>query len=150
MERPTLEWSTESPPPAYNYRHIPVVESRWPLWDWQERGERSVVSGLSSRRREVVITSILDAEPIGVQVLPHPTIWPFIAAVAASSGFIGIIFHPIFCDGILSCFLRHGRLVLAQAPLEGGLMRVLEGVDVTDMPAYTQISERLCGGASWV
>ncbi|WP_336273642.1 cytochrome c oxidase subunit I [Vreelandella indica] len=93
---PTLEWSTDSPPPAYNYRHIPVVESRWPLWDWQRRGERRVVTGLSHQRREIVITSILDADPVGVQVLPHPTIWPFIAAVAASSGFIGLIFHPIF------------------------------------------------------
>lgn len=93
---PTLEWATDSPPPAYNYRHIPVVESRWPLWDWQRRGERRVVTGLSNQRREIVITSILDADPVGVQVLPHPTIWPFIAAVAASSGFIGLIFHPIF------------------------------------------------------
>ncbi|WP_346797470.1 cytochrome c oxidase subunit I [Halomonas sp. Bachu 37] len=93
---PTLEWATESPPPSYNFRHIPMVESRWPLWDWQRSGERSVVTGLSHWRREVVLTSVLDATPIGVQILPKPTIWPFTSAVAASSGFIGIIFHPIF------------------------------------------------------
>ncbi|HXJ43113.1 MAG TPA: cytochrome c oxidase subunit I, partial [Bryobacteraceae bacterium] len=29
----TLEWSTTSPPPAYNYAMIPVVRSRRPLWD---------------------------------------------------------------------------------------------------------------------
>jgi cytochrome c oxidase subunit 1 len=29
----TLEWSTTSPPPDYNYATIPVVESRRPLWD---------------------------------------------------------------------------------------------------------------------
>ncbi len=29
----TLEWSTSSPPPAYNYAVIPVVRSRRPLWD---------------------------------------------------------------------------------------------------------------------
>ena len=29
----TLEWSTNSPPPAYNYTVIPTVRSRRPLWD---------------------------------------------------------------------------------------------------------------------
>ena len=29
----TLEWTTSSPPPAYNYAVIPVVRSRRPLWD---------------------------------------------------------------------------------------------------------------------
>ena len=29
----TLEWSTPSPPPAYNFAVIPNVTSRRPLWD---------------------------------------------------------------------------------------------------------------------
>jgi cytochrome c oxidase subunit 1 len=29
----TLEWSTSSPPPVYNYATIPAVHSRRPLWD---------------------------------------------------------------------------------------------------------------------
>jgi cytochrome c oxidase subunit 1 len=29
----TLEWSTPSPPPAYNFPVLPVVKSRRPLWD---------------------------------------------------------------------------------------------------------------------
>ncbi len=29
----TLEWSTSSPPPVYNFAVIPVVRSRRPLWD---------------------------------------------------------------------------------------------------------------------
>ena len=29
----TLEWATDSPPPAYNFADEPVVASRRPLWD---------------------------------------------------------------------------------------------------------------------
>jgi cytochrome c oxidase subunit 1 len=29
----TLEWSTNSPPPEYNYAKVPIVRSRRPLWD---------------------------------------------------------------------------------------------------------------------
>jgi cytochrome c oxidase subunit I len=29
----TLEWSTTSPPPVYNFETLPVVRSRRPLWD---------------------------------------------------------------------------------------------------------------------
>jgi len=29
----TLEWTTTSPPPEYNFATLPVVRSRRPLWD---------------------------------------------------------------------------------------------------------------------
>jgi cytochrome c oxidase subunit 1 len=29
----TLEWSTTSPPPSYNFEVVPTVRSRRPLWD---------------------------------------------------------------------------------------------------------------------
>jgi len=53
----TLEWATSSPPRNYNFEHIPVVDSRYPLWDAPER--RGIVTGLRSDRREAVVTSIM-------------------------------------------------------------------------------------------
>jgi cytochrome c oxidase subunit 1 len=29
----TLEWATTSPPPEYNFEHVPEVRSSRPLWD---------------------------------------------------------------------------------------------------------------------
>src|SRR5207248_6671438 len=29
----TLEWATPSPPPAYNFSTLPLIESSRPLWD---------------------------------------------------------------------------------------------------------------------
>lgn len=36
----TLEWSTSSPPPFYNFAVIPTVESRDELWYMKQRGEK--------------------------------------------------------------------------------------------------------------
>ena len=35
---PSLEWSIPSPPPEYNFVHIPTVTSRYPLWDVKSPG----------------------------------------------------------------------------------------------------------------
>src|SRR5205085_9352670 len=32
-DAPSLEWAATSPPAPYNFAHIPVVDSRTPLWD---------------------------------------------------------------------------------------------------------------------
>jgi cytochrome c oxidase subunit 1 len=92
----TLEWATASPPLNCNFIQQPVVESRRPMWDWREADTRTVVAGLREDRRETMVTTLLDARPQSVMVLPGPTPWPFVSAVAASAGFIGLIFSPWF------------------------------------------------------
>lgn len=90
----TLEWLASSPPQSYNFRHIPVVEGRHALWERRDREAQPVVTGLRDDRREILITTLLDAEPQAAGILPGPSIWPFLSAVAASIGFIGVIFTP--------------------------------------------------------
>jgi cytochrome c oxidase subunit I+III len=88
----TLEWATTSPPQHYNFLQLPVVSGREPLWHEPEHAP--VVTGLSTTKRELLITRLLDAEPDHRYVLPNPTIWPFLAAVATSVMFVALLFTP--------------------------------------------------------
>jgi cytochrome c oxidase subunit I+III len=88
----TLEWATSSPPSACNFEATPVVGGRDPLWE--PDGVRGHVSGLSVDSREVLMTSVLDAEPETREAFPEPTIWPLVGALATTVFFIGSIFTP--------------------------------------------------------
>jgi cytochrome c oxidase subunit I+III len=88
----TLEWATSSPPPVYNFLEIPVIEGRHALWDRSENPP--VVTGLRTDTREVLVTDVMDAEPTHKDEFPEPSIWPFLAAVATTGLFIGVIFTP--------------------------------------------------------
>jgi cytochrome c oxidase subunit I+III len=99
----SLEWATTSPPPNYNFAVIPTVAGGYPLWESPE--ERPVGVGLRSDRREVLVTRVLDARPDHRTTLPGPTVWPFLAALAVSVAFIGVIFSPwFFVVGFLLSF----------------------------------------------
>ncbi|MBB2695750.1 UNVERIFIED_ORG: cytochrome c oxidase subunit 1 [Rhizobium esperanzae] len=88
----TLEWATSSPPPPYNFRHIPVVRSAAPLW--ADRETLPVATGLRLDRREVIVSSVTAAEPEAREAMPANSIWPFLAAIATSIMLIGSIFTP--------------------------------------------------------
>ena len=89
----TLEWSTSSPPPSYNFAEMPVVSSRDPLWD-DDPESAPVVTGLATHKREVLITRAFDAEPDHRYAYPSPSIWPFLSAVATSAMFVASLFTP--------------------------------------------------------
>jgi cytochrome c oxidase subunit 1 len=88
----TLEWSVSSPPPAANFELVPVVHGRHPLW--QKAAQPTHVTGLANDYREVLITSVADAELDHRLWLPGPTPWPFLAAIATTILFVGSIFTP--------------------------------------------------------
>ena len=87
----SLEWAAASPPKNYNFEYLPVVTSRYPLW--VPRNDRAFVTGLRSDRREVLVTTLMDADPHHRYVLPASSIWPFITAVTVTIGFAGSVFN---------------------------------------------------------
>jgi cytochrome c oxidase subunit I+III len=89
---PTLEWATSSPPPSYNFVHIPVVSGSNPLWETPDR--LSVATGLRTDRRELVVTTLTTATPEAREASPRNSIWPLWTAIATSVMLIWSIFSP--------------------------------------------------------
>jgi cytochrome c oxidase subunit 1 len=88
----SLEWAAASPPQPYSFAHIPVVQGRYALWERTE--DAPIVVGLSTEKRMVLSTTILDAAPDHRYELPGPSIWPFVLALAVSAFWVGVVFTP--------------------------------------------------------
>jgi cytochrome c oxidase subunit 1 len=100
----TLEWATSSPPPRYNFAQIPIVEGRSPLWE--TRGALPVATGLATWRREVLLTTVFDAEPDSRHEQPTETVWTFVTALGVAAFFIPLMFTPwAFVFGPIAMFI---------------------------------------------
>jgi hypothetical protein len=91
---PSLEWTTPSPPPAYNFAVIPAVASRHPLWEERLEeglGHSSIGRGLVlDHGKEVLATTTLDAEPDAILKMPEDSIAPLVAAIVLTGVFVGL------------------------------------------------------------
>ncbi len=91
-EASTLEWATSSPPPPYNFARLPVVGSLEPLFNNPET--LPVASGLSVDRRELIVSSVVEALPEARESSPGNSIWPLWSALATTVLLIWSIFTP--------------------------------------------------------
>jgi cytochrome c oxidase subunit 1/cytochrome c oxidase subunit I+III len=93
----SLEWSTSSPPPVYNFAVIPIVASRYPLWeDMMDEGpERSSVGTglLLDKGRETIGTTVLDAEPDVILRMPGASYLPLLSSVGVTAIFVSFLLH---------------------------------------------------------
>jgi cytochrome c oxidase subunit I len=103
---PTLEWAIPSPPPEYNFREIPVVRSRMPLWESDPVLGPGVPHGRRQEDNVVVSvagTDVTDAEfpdddskmsahDLGIH-LPPPSMLPILLAFAMTLFFGGFLLH---------------------------------------------------------
>jgi cytochrome c oxidase subunit I+III len=91
----TLEWTTPSPPPPYNFAVIPVVRSRDPAWDEQALAEdrRRLEQGelVYAEGHETVSTTPFAADLQGPLEMPEESWWPLALAASLALVFVGLI-----------------------------------------------------------
>ncbi|NGN45065.1 cytochrome c oxidase subunit I [Mesorhizobium sp. CGMCC 1.15528] len=93
----TLEWISE-PKENWGVRSIPIIESRYPLWD-QPNLMRDINKGrfylpdAEEGRREGLVTSVLDAQPIQVLRVAGTAYVPIISAFFLGGAFVALTFH---------------------------------------------------------
>lgn len=93
----TLEWISE-PEENWGVRSIPHVESRYPLWDRKDLARdvndgRFYLPDAEEGRREGLITSVLDAEPMQVLRVGGTAYVTIISAFSLGAVFIALTFH---------------------------------------------------------
>jgi cytochrome c oxidase subunit I+III len=93
----TLEWISE-PEENWGMRSIPPIASRYPLWDQDDLARetnegRFYLPDAQEMRRETLVTTVLDAEPIQVLRVAGTSPVPLVSAVCLGAVFIALTFH---------------------------------------------------------
>ncbi|HWU48582.1 MAG TPA: cytochrome c oxidase subunit I [Asticcacaulis sp.] len=100
----SLEWSMSSPPPAYNFRVIPIIASGHPLWEdrLNQSEQRSKLhEGFTLLEgRETLGTSPLDSEPNAILRMPGDHLAPFALGLAATVFFAALALHGWLWAGL--------------------------------------------------
>jgi cytochrome c oxidase subunit I+III len=95
FEGDTLEWSTTSPPPHYNYAVIPRVTSPYPMWDKADReeDERKLERGelVLDEGHETPASTVLDARLDEILEMPSESWWPIMTAGALALVFVMLV-----------------------------------------------------------
>jgi cytochrome c oxidase subunit 1/cytochrome c oxidase subunit I+III len=91
----TLEWSTSSPPPPYNFAVIPTVTSRHPLWESRLQ-EGTALSSLHEgivldHEKEALLTTSMDAAPTLISKMPGDSVIPFVMTCGMTAFFTGLL-----------------------------------------------------------
>ena len=86
----TLEWSIGAPVPPYNFAAQPQVDDRDPLWR-EAAPAPGFLGHAGATRREMLVTSAVDAKPEQVVILPGNSWVPLVAAALTGLFFVGVL-----------------------------------------------------------
>ncbi|MGE3772030.1 MAG: cytochrome c oxidase subunit I, partial [Gammaproteobacteria bacterium] len=101
----TLEWLPRLPLHPWGLRSVPYVDTRYPLWDRPSLREevdagRWYLPDAEEGRRETLLTSAIDAEPLHCLRVPGPSFLPLAAAAFTAGAFIFATFHAWITSGV--------------------------------------------------
>jgi cytochrome c oxidase subunit 1/cytochrome c oxidase subunit I+III len=92
----TLEWTTSSPPPPYNFAVIPTVASPYPNWD-------PVAPAVAlDGGHETLATTVRDGMPDEVLDMPAESGWPIVLAAVVSLVFVMLLTLHVLVAGMLA------------------------------------------------
>jgi cytochrome c oxidase subunit 1/cytochrome c oxidase subunit I+III len=91
----SLEWSTTSPPPHYNFPVTPVVRSHTPNWDREDRAADVERAGdeqlVMTDAHRALATTVLDAEADQAMEMPEASLWPLLLTLSLSAVVVGFM-----------------------------------------------------------
>ncbi len=105
----TLEWASEVPGKPWGMRSIPIISSRYPLWDQPDLvrdidAGRFYLPDAQEGKRETLVTSTIDAVPEQCLRVPGPTFLTLWAALFTGGAFIFPVFGWYVAAGISLVF----------------------------------------------
>ena len=111
----TLEWTTTSPPPPYNFAVIPTVTSPYPNWDPVDRQAdvRRLEQGVLTleQNHETQATTVRDGYLDKILEMPAESPWPIVLAAAVTVVFVMLLTTHFVVAGV---FVGIAALVLAE------------------------------------
>jgi cytochrome c oxidase subunit I+III len=150
-EATTLEWAIAKPPPSYTFASLPTVTNRDPLAD-ANHAARDLAAGrgyLGFTRNGWLETLGVDSvtgKPEQIVILPGPTLWPLLSAVAT-----GVFFGAVLLKLYLVALAGAGAVLVSflfwaeRSGLgrEYGPLPVGHGLDLPVHPEATNPPARL-------
>jgi cytochrome c oxidase subunit 1/cytochrome c oxidase subunit I+III len=92
----TLEWESQSPPEVYGSELVPIVASRFPLWDEFDEHFDPEEDRALDHQRVAAVSTVLDADPIGVAKMADDTATPLYMALVLTVLFTALLLKAMW------------------------------------------------------
>ncbi len=125
----TLEWLYPPVAPGYNFRAIPEIRAREPLWEqpaFLDRPPDAIDGALRAypdHRRETIGCDPVTGAPLQILRLPHPTWTPLVSAFGIALAFAATLASVYWLVGLGGAIALAGITAWVWEPSDSGVTR---------------------------